>query len=737
LQVGFVTCFSDSPEGKNVGATTQKQSGAYHTLSQLFWTAGAADDSALPPPVAAALAGFVVPWAPESARRADDVLVMVGTEEVHTRWVGTVPADRAEAAWRAADEAVLNFAASVAVDPRRTEADVLAAASVTVALRRDPVSGRRGGAVCSEASAATPVCLRISQGGGRMVRFLLVVPPGLRGASAEALAAAFPDRADVRAAVAARAVRAVDSNSAANAVVAGDLGALWEAPREAFTHAEVHASLRNSLRIMSMVRADNNPPNRVATGASQHGQKPSFCAWPTPHLPHNPCYVLLSGSKKFLKTRADKEMRAEELAVGQGQRVAIAPWTGDTREDCCELNGAAAAAGFLSSLAIRAAHAEPAIVMRAHAEVEQAEEWDDKPVKTHLPEGCRLQADGTVSVGARVPPAGGRATRVVAYPASSGGRHPNASMEDARVHAVLASVGAAGDRSTVTTVTAQTRFPEDGDKTSNNHACKAVFKVLPAWLCACMPDGSQPVATWNPQTLSQRCVYGFLLEVLQSALLCASTAHLPEALKDQVAALRVEVQNGAAFEGDKGPATVALANALGWGRAAGRADLVDPRDGSRTTCRAGPRPAGSRYTDSMVAVGFLHASLLRQFATEKHSWRGSGPGLAYNVLTDQPTAGKAKMGGGTRGEMEYDALVAHGVMLCLWQGDGLASDGAVCLVCPGCGYLAASEEPCSRCASRGQPDQVPVYTQLSSSFRLLQFILRGIGVDILLRLAPE
>ena len=103
----------------------------------------------------------------------------------------------------------------------------------------------------------------------------------------------------------------------------------------------------------------------------------------------------------------------------------------------------------------------------------------------------------------------------------------------------------------------------------------------------------------------------------------------------------------------------------------------------------------------------------------------------------QPTAGRAKFGGGTRGEMEFDALVAHGVMLALWHGDGLSSDGAVCLVCPGCGYFAASEEPCARCASRGAPPATPVYTQVAGSFRLLQYVLRGIGVDLLLRLAPE
>jgi hypothetical protein len=99
----FTRCPADSPEGKNIGVAQHRAAGAFHTPpGPSPWA-----PARLPRRVERALAGFLVPWAPDRPPGADDALVLLATEAAHSVPLGHVPAARARAAFEACEAAAL------------------------------------------------------------------------------------------------------------------------------------------------------------------------------------------------------------------------------------------------------------------------------------------------------------------------------------------------------------------------------------------------------------------------------------------------------------------------------------------------------------------------------------------------------------------------------------------------------------------------------------------------------
>ncbi len=72
---------------------------------------------------------------------------------------------------------------------------------------------------------------------------------------------------------------------------------------------------------------------------------------------------------------------------------------------------------------------------------------------------------------------------------------------------------------------------------------------------------------------------------------------------------------------------------------------------------------------------------------DKIAARNRGPRAA---LTRQPVEGRAKQGGLRYGEMERDALLAHGASMALNDRFSVASDGNIAAVCQKCGQIGES-----------------------------------------------
>merc|ERR1711865_1117141 len=87
-----------------------------------------------------------------------------------------------------------------------------------------------------------------------------------------------------------------------------------------------------------------------------------------------------------------------------------------------------------------------------------------------------------------------------------------------------------------------------------------------------------------------------------------------------------------------------------------------------------------------IFIGLVYYQRLRHMVSDKEQVRATGP---VNALTHQPIKGR-KVGGGIRfGEMERDALLAHGCAYLLHDRLMRCSDYDLSYVCSNCGDLLA------------------------------------------------
>lgn len=174
------------------------------------------------------------------------------------------------------------------------------------------------------------------------------------------------------------------------------------------------------------------------------------------------------------------------------------------------------------------------------------------------------------------------------------------------------------------------RAPRQGDKLAARHAQKGVIAALiPESLMPFTEDGIVPDLVINPDAIPSRMTLGQLMECL-----CAKSA----------TAASCERVDGTAF----------VAPDL----ARMKKDLL--RAGFDATCNEVMYNMNGAQLTADVFVGPTYYQRLKQMVEDKINYRG-GKGARDNV-TNQPVGGRARGGGLRMGEMEYNGVLAHGVM---------------------------------------------------------------------------
>ena len=200
------------------------------------------------------------------------------------------------------------------------------------------------------------------------------------------------------------------------------------------------------------------------------------------------------------------------------------------------------------------------------------------------------------------------------------------------------------------------RIPELGDKFATSHGQKGVIgSIVPENDMPFTSLGVRPDIIFNPHSIPSRMTVGYLIELLAG----------------KVGSLAGRIVDGTGFSGENVENLEGELRTLGF-----------RYDGKETVYNG----ITGKMMNVKIYVGNMYYLKLKYMVSNKMHARASGK---VTLLTRQPIEGRARGGALRLGEMEQQALVAHGASLLLKE--RYDSDKVLINICTKCGAVAIDD----------------------------------------------
>jgi DNA-directed RNA polymerase subunit B len=241
--------------------------------------------------------------------------------------------------------------------------------------------------------------------------------------------------------------------------------------------------------------------------------------------------------------------------------------------------------------------------------------------------------------------------------------------------------------------TREQRIPELGDKFATSHGQKGVIgMIVPEKDVPFTANGIKPDVIFNPHGLPSRMTVGYLLELLAGKVGC----------------LTGKVVDGTSFSGQSKKELENQLKQVGF-RFDGKEVMYNPITGEKM--------------EAKIFIGNLYYLKLKYMVANKLHGRASGK---VALLTRQPIEGRSRGGALRLGEMEQQALVAHGASLLLKE--RYDSDKVSLPICSKCGSIGINDTIRSRIICPICNSEEIEFVEVSYAFKLLLEELQGLHI---------